>query len=122
MNKIPLATAFLASIFFGLFLLATDPELWDNAPSHAYGLIGLIAVDVAVLAYVVGRAGRYLRYIPYLGAVKLLIIVGDILTAPQFGLTYLEFAQYLFGLWAYTGLVASQIAISVSSYIISRRT
>jgi hypothetical protein len=33
--------------------------------------------------------------LPTAGVVKLALVVGDVLTAPQFGLSYQEFANYL---------------------------
>jgi hypothetical protein len=42
------------------------------------------------------------------------VLLGDIVTAPRFGLMYIEFADYLFSLWSFTGLVLSQLGIASS--------
>ncbi|GBC72028.1 hypothetical protein HRbin02_01817 [Candidatus Calditenuaceae archaeon HR02] len=121
MRHILLVVSLLASILFGIVLLTTDAELWDNAPSHAYGLIGLVLVDVVLIIISQRSKNGFLKHVRYIGVVKFLIILGDILTAPEFGITYLEFAEYLLSLWAYDGLLGSQLAIALSSHYHLRR-
>ncbi|MEM2800837.1 MAG: hypothetical protein QXR26_07225 [Candidatus Caldarchaeum sp.] len=41
------------------------------------------------------------------GLAKFAVFLGDMLTAPEFGISYEEFASYLFGIWAYVGLYLS---------------
>jgi Rieske Fe-S protein len=52
-------------------------------------------------------------YLPSIAAALLgfVLQLGDILTAPQYGLTVAYFADYLFGLWAFDLLLALQVAI-----------
>ncbi len=95
----------------GVFLLATDRSLWLLAVSHAVGLIIIVAIDVilGVLSLVSWKGA----YIPSMAAAVLgfVLQVGDIFTAPQYGLTIPYFADYLFGLWAFDLLLALQVAI-----------
>ncbi len=117
-----LHASLLSSIFGGVWLLLTDAELWAVAPDHAYGLAVLVGADVFMLAVLLsGRVGRRdLRYISAAGVVKLALVAGDVLTAPQFGLSYAEFAGYLFSLWAYDLLLVSQVGVAASAYASSR--
>jgi len=97
----------------GTFLLATDKSLWLLAVSHAVGLMMIIAIDVVlgVLNLVSWRRA----YLPSLALALIGIILqlGDIFTAPQYGLAMVYFADYLFGLWAFDILLALQLAILI---------
>ena len=119
-----LYASLLSSIFAGAYLLLTDAELWTVAPDHAYGLAAMVGVDLLMLAALLSRkvGTRGLRYISVAGVVKLALVVGDVLTTPQFGLSYQEFANYLFSLWAYDLLIVSQVGIATSAYAWSRKS
>jgi hypothetical protein len=84
----------------------------------------MVGADLLMLAALLSRkvGTRALRYISVAGVVKLALVVGDVLTAPQFGLSYPEFANYLFSLWAYDLLVVSQVGIATSAYAWSRKS
>ncbi len=104
-----LAALLLASIAFGAILLATDEHLWEHAPDHAYALVGFVAVD-GILLLLLGlrpRTGAWL--VPRWGALQVLVMVGDILTAPATGHTYAEFAAVLYGNWAFDALLATRV-------------
>jgi len=95
----------------GAYLLATDRSLWLLAVSHAVGLIMIVAIDVilGVLSFASWRSA----YTPSIAAAVLGIVLqlGDVFTAPQYGLTIPYFADYLFGLWAFDALIALQLAV-----------
>ena len=114
----------LSSTFAGVYLLLTDAELWTVASDHAYSLAVMVGADLLMLAALLSRkvGTRALRYVSVAGVVKLALVVGDVLTAPQFGLSYQEFANYLFSLWAYDLLVVSQVGIATSAYAWSRKS
>ena len=101
----------LLSSCVGAFLLATDRSLWLLAVSHAVGLIIIVAIDVilGILSFVSWKGA----YVPSIAAAVLGIILqlGDIFTAPQYGLTIPYFAGYLFGLLAFDVLLALQLAV-----------
>ena len=122
--SLALHASLLSSTFAGAYLLLTDAELWTVAPDHAYGLAAMVGADLLMLAALLSRkvGTRALRHISVAGVVKLALVVGDVLTAPQFGLSYLEFANYLFSLWAYDLLVVSQVGIATSAYAWSRKS
>jgi hypothetical protein len=121
MRKRFAAAAITASIFFSTVLLLTDPELWTVAPFHAYVLIGLTGLDVLMLTASLRGSILVARIGVLYGLGKLALFLGDIFTAPEFGTTYWEFASYLFSLWAYDGLLASQIGIVAGSYLDRRQ-
>jgi hypothetical protein len=119
-----LYASLLSSIFAGVHPLLTDAELWTVAPDHAYGLAAMVRADLLMLAALLSRkvGTRALRYVSVAGVVKLVLVVGDVLIAPQFGLSYREFANYLFSLWAYDLLVVSQVGIATSACAWSRKS
>jgi arsenite oxidase small subunit len=116
------ATALALSSAFGIYLLATDKSLWLLAISHAYGLVGIVAIDL-VLGVVLAASGSNKLFMPAAGwaILTILLQLGDIATAPQYKMTPTYFAHYLFGLWAYDGLLVAQgvivfLAFSTRSY------
>ena len=94
-----------------IYLLATDRSLWLLAVSHAVGLIIIMAIDVILGAMSLVSWRR--AYVPGMAAALLGLVLqlGDVFTAPQYGLTIPYFADYLFGLWAFDLLLAGQLAI-----------
>ena len=51
------------------------------------------------------------------GIIKVCLFLGDILTAPQLGQTYQEFARYLFSVWTFDALIIIQIMIVITSML-----
>ena len=104
---------FLLSAGVAAFLLATDRSLWLLAVSHAVGLIMIVAVDaiLGLLSFVSPKRA----YVPGIAAALLgfVLQLGDVFTAPQYGLTVAYFAEYLFGLWAFDLLLALQLTIVI---------
>lgn len=94
-----------------VYLLATDRSLWLLAVSHAVGL-GIIAAIDATLG-ILSFASWRKAYIPSIAAALLgfVLQLGDVFTAPQYGLTVPYFARYLFGLWAFDALLGLQLAV-----------
>ena len=98
--SLALHASLLSSTFAGVHPPLTDAELWTVASDHAYGLAAMVGVDLLMLAALLSRkVGTWaLRSISVAGVVKLALVVGDVLTAPRFGLSYQELANYLFSL------------------------
>lgn len=103
----------LLSALFGAYLLGTDQSLWKLAISHAYGLLIIVAIDVAI--GVLNLLSFRQVYLPSIAWAFLTILLqaGDILTAPQFKMTPTYFASYLFGLWAFDALLSAQVIIAI---------
>ena len=108
--------AFLVSAFFGIYLLSTDKSLWLQAVSHAYGLVAICVIDIGLG---IGNLISERRLIlPSMGwaALTFVLQVGDIATAYQYHMTAISFAAYLFGLWAFDGILTVQIVIIFIAY------
>lgn len=99
------------SAAFGIYLLATDQSLWILAVSHAYGLVAIVGIDLlfGVLSFFMVRRVFLLGVAGALLGV--LLQIGDIATAPQYGMTIAYFASYLFSLWAFDALLVAQMLV-----------
>jgi len=103
----------LLSAAAGVYLLATDGSLWILAVSHAIGLVIIVILDLALgIMNLLGSKRIYLASIAaaFLGIV---LQLGDITTAPQYNMTIVYFASYLFSLAAFDILLALQGAVIV---------
>ncbi len=103
----------LLSAAVGVYLLASDHSLWILAVSHAVGLVIVVILDVTL--GLLNYAGSKRVYVASLAAALLGIVLqlGDIATAPQYGMSMSYFASYLFGLAAFDILLALQALILV---------
>jgi Rieske Fe-S protein len=121
---------FLLSSAAGVYLLATDASLRLLAVSHAVGLVIIVILDFVLGLY--NLASSKSAYVPSIAAGVLgsVLQAGDVLTAPQYGMTVLYFASYLFGLWAFDLLLALQLGVILvalagrphAQYLSRRRT
>jgi cytochrome b6-f complex iron-sulfur subunit len=101
----------LVSALFGIYLLATDASLWILAASHAYGLVAIVGIDLVL--GVLNLFAVKQAFLPSIAGALLgtLLQVGDIVTASQYNMTIEYFASYLFGLWAFDALLATQVLV-----------
>ncbi|HVB95192.1 MAG TPA: Rieske 2Fe-2S domain-containing protein [Nitrososphaerales archaeon] len=109
--------AMLLSAATGVYLLATDGSLWILAISHAVGLVIIVLLDVSL--GVMNLLGSKRIYLASLAAACLGIALqlGDIATAPQYNMTVVYFASYLFGLPAFDLLVLLQVSVVILGII-----
>lgn len=101
----------ILSAVFGVYLLGTDQSLWILAVSHAYGLVAIVAIDLLFGMLCVVMVGRVFLWSVAGAFLGVLLQVGDIVTAPQYGMTVQYFAGYLFGLWAFDALLVAQVLV-----------
>jgi len=81
----------------GVLVLAFDHILWQTAPVHAYALIVFVIIDLAAGAFVLAKpSGMTFTLAGVWSALRIVIQIGDILLGPSFGLSYAQFASYLF--------------------------
>ena len=115
--QLTIGITLFASAALGIYLLATDKSLWLLAVSHAYGLIAICAIDVTIGCASILKIRKLL--LPSMGwaVLTILLQLGDIATAPQYNLAPAQFAKYLFGLWAFDGLLAAQVAVIVGAVL-----
>ena len=112
--------ALLASALFGMYLLSTDLSLWILAVSHAYGLIAICIVDISLAVANFFSARKALLPSMLWASLTVALQLGDIVTAPQYKMTMVYFASYLFGLWAFDALIATQVAV-IALALLARR-
>ena len=64
---------------------------------HGYALIAFVIIDFAVGAFVFGKPSSLaLTLAGMWSAVRIVIQIGDVLLGPSLGLSYAQFASYLF--------------------------
>ncbi len=99
------AVLLLATAILGVAILATDQNVWQYQPSHAYALAAFIVVDLLLAGMVLMRGTRSsLRIAGLWGLLQAVIMVGDIFWPSPFGsfaVSQTDFAMYLFGLGLY---------------------
>jgi hypothetical protein len=78
MLRAVLTVSFVLSAAVGSYIVATDSYLWAQAPTHAYGLIVFVAIDLATAAaiYIRPRVSRIVALL--LPAVQLAAMAGDL--------------------------------------------
>jgi hypothetical protein len=81
----------------GVLILTLDRILWETAPVHAYALIVFVIIDLAAGASVFAKPSSVTFILASVwSAARIIIQIGDILLGPSLGLTYAQFASYLF--------------------------
>ena len=90
-----LSGTLLVSAATGAGIVLTDQYLWSTAPSHAYGLIAFIAIDIALAAllWMKTRLGSVLSI--GLATIQALAMLSDVLTYSTPGVTQEAFRSYL---------------------------
>ena len=90
-----LSGTLLVSAAMGAGIVLTDQYLWSTAPSHAYGLVGFIAMDIA-LAILLWRK-IWLGSVLSMGltTVQAIAMLADVLTFSTPGVTQQAFRSYL---------------------------
>ena len=109
------------SAFFGVYLLITDRSLWILAPSHAYGLIIIVALDLTLAALDFSFLSRFHILSLVLAVLTITVQLGDILTGPQFGMSRMNFASYLFGVWQYDAILLTQFVIIIAALVVEKQ-
>ena len=125
MKVVPLilSVALGASALVGIQIMATDFWLWSAAPTHAYGLIAFVALDLALILGV-WRATRPAIFGALLTATfQLVAMLGDIIGGQPAGLPAAVFRNYLLANTAYVGLLVTQgliMAIAIGTWALPR--
>jgi hypothetical protein len=111
--SVVLAVAFVISALVGSYIIATDGYLWVEAPTHAYGLIVFIAIDLAAVVgiFVLPRVTRIVALA--LPIVQFAAMAGDLymgLGSPG-SVAQGAFRQYLLNDPAYMSLLVLEAMI-----------
>ena len=117
--RLILSATLAASALVGVQILSTDLWLWSAAPTHAYGLMAFVALDVALI-FGTWRATRFAVFGALLTAtVQLAAMLGDIIAGEPAGLPVSVFRNYLLADTAYLGLLITQgfiMAIAIGTW------
>jgi hypothetical protein len=126
-------TVAAVAVSIGLFIsaelggniLSSDAFLWAVAPTHAYGLMAFVGMDLVLIAALWDRIrfGGTLLVVKYAGtlsivlaSVQFLAMIGDLAgLQPPMGMTASAFRTYLLSDRLYIGLIAFQPAIAAMS-------
>jgi len=98
----PVASRIIGGLFavtglLGALILSLDHILWETAPMHAYGLIAFVVIDFAAGLFVLVKPMKMaFTFAVAWSALRVIIQLGDVSLGPSFGLTYAQFADYLF--------------------------
>lgn len=84
--------------FLGIVILSTDRILWESLSGrHAYALIAFVIMDFVVATYIIAKADkRTFAVAAGWSAFRVVAQLANIYSAIEIGLTYVQFANYLF--------------------------
>lgn len=106
--RLILSATLAASALVGVQILSTDLWLWSAAPTHAYGLMTFVALDIALI-FATWRTTRFAVFGALLTAtVQLTAMLGDIVAGEPAGLQVSVFRNYLLADKSYLGLLITQ--------------
>ncbi len=128
-RKAPVITSLLvssvvATVALGLYILATDEHIWEDAPSHAYGLAAFTGVYAFLLGLLKFRTNIAMKGIFIMALIQFASMNLDMLTTeniPVFQVQGMEFddlLEHLYGSWYFDvllGFQALMIVIGVRS-------
>ncbi len=108
-----LSAALVTSSAFGTQILATDRFLWVTAPTHAYGLIAFVTIDIVLVA-AIWMGTRLATFAAMLvAAIQSVAMLGDILGGQPTGLGSNVFMNYLLADTSFISLLVTQGIILV---------
>src|SRR5207245_5044019 len=106
--RLVLSAALGTSALIGIQILATDYWLWSAAPTHDYGLMAFVALDLALILGV-WRVTRLAMIGPLLTATfQFVAMLGDLIGGEPVGLPAAVFRNYLLADTAYVSLLVRQ--------------
>lgn len=108
-----LSLALLASGLLGTQILATDQWLWTAAPSHAYGLLVFMIIDLALAALAMTRMGLASVAAGIISMAQFGAMLADIVSGQPSGVAAFAFRSYLLSDSSYIGLLIIQIVILI---------
>ena len=123
------AVVLLVSAAIGAYILATDSYLWDQAPTHADGLIAFTIIDVVLVVGLwwkprLAVIGMTLLALVQAGAMGADLFVGASTFGQSSGAAQSAFQTYLLGDTAFKTLLGVQvllIIIGIVAFITGRR-
>ena len=108
-----LSLALVASGLVGTQILLSDKWLWSAAPSHAFGLVGFVLIDLVLVAATLRRIGIAALGATLLASVQFGAMLSDLVAGQPEGVPSVAFRNYLLSDAAYLGLLFIQVAIVI---------
>jgi hypothetical protein len=106
-----LSGSLLVSAVIGTSIVFMDTYLWSAAPTHALGLIGFIALDIALAIAFSNRISLASLLSIALSAVQAIAMFADVLTYSTPDVPQKAFRAYLVNNPVFTGLLVVQLVI-----------
>ena len=101
----------VASGLFGLQILANDRWLWSSAPSHAYGLLGFVAIDILITFAVIRKLAFSFIVASIAALVQLGSMLSDLFVEQPMDVSSIAFRNYLLRDSSFVSLMGIQILI-----------
>ena len=108
-----LSLSLLSSGTVGIQVLVSDKWLWSAAPSHAYGLIVFILIDLVLVGATLKRTGPATLGAAFLAVLQLGAMLADLVGGAPMSTPSMAFRSYLLTDSSYLGLILIQVAIAV---------
>ena len=110
-----LTLGLVTSALLGLLILTTDQWLWIAEPSHAYGLIGFVILDILLTIVVLETPSVGIWAAAVASILQLTVMVGDMFVGQPVGISSTAFRAYLINDPSYIGiLLVKTIIVAVA--------
>ena len=108
-----LSLALAASALVGTQILVADKWLWLAAPSHAYGLMGFVILDILLTMAILENisAGKFVA--AFASLVQIGAMIGDLFFGQPQGISSTAFRLYLASDVSYSALLVIKFVIVV---------
>lgn len=113
-----LSLGLVTSALLGILILTTDEWLWAAAPSHAYGLIGFVIVDILLTIAVLEILSVGTLAAAVASLVQVSLMLGDMVVGQPEGIPSAAFRAYLINDPSYIGLLFVKtiiVAVAIAS-------
>ena len=114
-----LSITLIVSALAGLLIVVSDQYLWYAAPSHAYGLVAFVAMDLGLAAIIWRKPWLAALLSTGLATVQVIAMIGDVLTYSTPDVTQEAFRSYLLNNREFVALLLIQPIILALSLSIS---
>ncbi len=109
-----LSITLVISGLLGIQILLNDKWLWSTAPSHAYGLVGFVAIDALLtLALWNSRFRLAILGATLVSSFQLGAMLADLVSGQPMGVPTIAFRNYLLSDSSYVALLFIQAMILV---------
>jgi hypothetical protein len=108
-----LILSLVVSALVGTQILVSDKWLWSAAPSHAYGLIGFVVIDLTFAILALWRIGPAAIGAAMISVTQFGAMLADNVAGQPMGVPSIAFRNYLFSDMSYIDLLLIQIAIFI---------